>query len=124
MLAAALTLVVLVTACAVAPADTTLAEPFRSPYAGDDAGGKHVIALWQFDADAPLADASGKGHDLTLRGAEPVPEGRFGGALRSGRGWPVEDKPHQAVAKNAPEVAHVVKKEYRQGYSLEGSTTL
>ncbi len=82
-----------------------LAEPYDNPYAGDDATGDHVIALWQFDAGAETADASGKGHDLELRGAEVVTEGRFGGALESFPGWPVEDEPHKAIAKSAPELS-------------------
>ncbi|MDZ7617247.1 MAG: LamG domain-containing protein, partial [Patescibacteria group bacterium] len=86
------------------PADEPrqLAEPFRSEYAGEDATGEHVIALWQFNGPEPAADLSGNGHGLTLNGAEFVEGGRFGGALRSYRGWPAEDKPHQARAKNHP----------------------
>ena len=81
-----------------------LAEPFRSVYAGDDATGDHVIALWQFDGDAPEKDVSGHGHDLTLQGGEFVPEGRFDGALECFCGWPVEDKPHRAFAKSSPDL--------------------
>ncbi len=86
------------------PADAPrqLAEPFRSEYAGEDATGEHVIALWQFNGPESAADLSGNGHELTLSGAEFVEGGRFGGALRSDRGWPVEDKPHQARTKNNP----------------------
>jgi hypothetical protein len=58
-----------------------LAEPFRNPYAADDATGDHVIALWQFDAGAEAQDASGNGHELELRGAAFATEGRFGAAL-------------------------------------------
>ncbi len=87
----------------VAPAELQLAEPFRTQYSGPHATGEHVIALWQFNQPDPAADVSGNGHELTLRGAEFVDGGRFGGgALRSYRGWPVEDKPHQARAKNNP----------------------
>ncbi|MDY0169598.1 MAG: LamG domain-containing protein, partial [Thermoguttaceae bacterium] len=82
--------------------DLQLAEPFRSEYSGEDATGEHVIALWQFNQPDPAADLSGNGHELTLRGAEFVDGGRFGGALRSYRGWPVEDTAHQARAKNSP----------------------
>jgi hypothetical protein len=87
-----------------AEAGRPLAEPFRSEYTGDRATGKHVVALWQFDEPEPAADRSGNAHTLTLRGAEFVEDGRFGGALRSYRGWPDEDKPHQARAKNHPEL--------------------
>jgi len=82
-----------------------LAEPFRTEYAGDDATGDHVIALWQFNQPDPAADASGNGHDLELRGGEFVDGGRFGGgALKSGRGWPDQDEPHQARAANSPDL--------------------
>ena len=90
---------------AAAQEDTVqLAESFRSHYAGDDATGDHVIALWQFDEGAEGADVSGNGHDLELNGAKYVADGRFGGGLESARGWPVEDKPHQAYAENAPQL--------------------
>jgi len=80
-----------------------LAQPFDAPYTGEDATGDQVVALWQFDGGAELADVSGHGHDLTLNGGEVVPEGRFGGALRSGAGWPLVDDPHQAVAQPSPD---------------------
>jgi hypothetical protein len=87
-----------------AAAELPLAEPFRTEYAGPDATGEHVLALWQFNSPEPAADVSGNGHELTLRGAGFVPQGRFGGGLRSYRGWPVEDQPHQARAKNNPDL--------------------
>jgi len=80
-------------------------QPWQAAYTGDDAAGKHVIALWQFDAGAETSDASGKGHDLELKGAAFSKEGRFGGALESFRGWPDEDKAHAAVAKSAPDLS-------------------
>ncbi len=79
-----------------------LREPFRAAYAGDDAGGKHVLALWTFDGDEPLRDASAGGHKLALQGAELHPEGKFGGALLSKPGWPVADRPHCARAARTP----------------------
>ncbi|HDP34843.1 MAG TPA: LamG domain-containing protein, partial [Candidatus Hydrogenedentes bacterium] len=88
--------------CAAAVADVTLAADYESLYTGDEATGDHVIALWQFNGDAPGADVSGNGHDATLKGAAYVAEGRFGGALRSQRGWPDIDEPHQAIVKNDP----------------------
>ncbi|MEA1951895.1 MAG: LamG domain-containing protein, partial [Planctomycetota bacterium] len=84
-----------------------LRESWQTPYAEEDAKGKHVIALWQFDdknanADKKptVKDASGKGHDLTLAGAKIVDGGRFGACLQTSRGHPIEDKPHQARAKD------------------------
>ena len=94
-----------VTAQEVEEAVVQLAEPFDSPYTGDDASGDHVIALWQFDPGAETQDASGNGHDIELRGAEFVAEGKFGGALESSRGWPDEDTPHQAVVKQHPSLS-------------------
>lgn len=85
-----------------ADSSTRLREPFRAAYAGDDAGGKHVLALWTFDGDEPLRDASAGGHKLALQGAELHPEGKFGGALLSKPGWPVADRPHCARAARAP----------------------
>ncbi|MBM4079006.1 MAG: LamG domain-containing protein, partial [Planctomycetes bacterium] len=98
--------VLVMSAMAIAqPAQVRLAERWLSAYGGEDAAGKHVIALWKFDAGAETKDASGHGHDLTLRGAAFSPAGRFGGALESACGWPKEDKPHQAVAKNDPKLS-------------------
>jgi hypothetical protein len=79
-----------------------LAQPINAPYVGEDATGKHVVALWAFDQQTPEADLSGNGHALTLKGGAYGPDGRFGGGLVSGRGWPVEDKPHAALARNHP----------------------
>jgi len=79
-----------------------LTEPYAAAYTGDDATGQHVIAYWPFDGDTPLVDASGKGHHLALNGAVTSADGRIGGALVSGRGWPDADVPHQAKAKNSP----------------------
>lgn len=69
------------------------AEPWESPYEGEEATGPDVIGLWQFAPDAEAADSSGKGHNLTLRGdARVVAEGRFDGALEAtgGPGGPNE----------------------------------
>jgi len=101
------TIVICNFAAAQEPEEDTvqLAEPFRDAYAGEDATGDHVIALWQFDAGAETQDASGNGHDIELKGAELVVEGKFGGALESWRGWPEEDAPHQAVIKNDPSLS-------------------
>ena len=83
----------------------TLAEPWQGPYAGMDATGEHVIALWQFDGDDPLMDASGHGHALTLKGGSLTAGGRFGGALESFRGWPDDDSPHGATAAGSPDLS-------------------
>ena len=36
-------------------------KPWEEAYAGEEATGEHVLALWQFDAGAETQDASGKG---------------------------------------------------------------
>ncbi|MBN1346686.1 MAG: LamG domain-containing protein [Phycisphaerae bacterium] len=79
-----------------------LRQPWEFPYGGDDAIGRHVIALWQFAPGAETEDASGHGHTLRLAGTKIHPDGRFGSGLESFRGYPVEDKQHAAVAKNNP----------------------
>ncbi len=86
-------------------AKVTLAEPWQRPYAGADATGEHVIALWQFDGDDALLDASGRGHSLTLKGGSLTATGRFGGALESFRGWPDDDSPHGASAAGSPDLS-------------------
>jgi len=82
-----------------AGADVPLADPWRQPYAGEHATGKHVLALWTFDGKEPLADASAHKHALTLRGAATHADGRFGGCLESNPG---RDAPHQAIVRNHP----------------------
>lgn len=77
-----------------------LMEDWRQAYTGESASGPEIIALWQFDSGAELKDASGHGHDLTLKGARLSPEGRFGGGLESFRGWPEKDESHAALAAN------------------------
>jgi hypothetical protein len=58
-------------------------QSWEAPYSGADATGADVVALWHFDDGAPGKDASGHGHDLTLRGKDSqfVADGKFGGAL-------------------------------------------
>ncbi len=84
------------------PAEIPLCEPWFAEYAGADATGGHVIALWQFNAGGETADASGHGHTAALQGASSHAEGRFGGCLECFPGWPVEDKQHRAMVPNDP----------------------
>ena len=79
-----------------------LRESWDKPYAGQDASGEHVIALWNFDDPDPLKDVSANSHDLTLQGAELHKPGKFGGALLSKPGWPVTDSAHLARTADAP----------------------
>ena len=76
-----------------------MCEPWQSDYVGDDAAGKHVLALWKFDQET-IEDASGRGHSGVLHRAKIDPQGRFGACLESFAGWPLEDKPHQARVEN------------------------
>ncbi len=77
--------------------------PAPREYAGNDLHGDDVIACWQFNAGQEKADSSGKNHNLQLRGeAQFVPDGRFGGGLRSTGGGQDNDKPQGATALNRP----------------------
>src|SRR5690606_30968570 len=67
-----------------------------------DATGPHVLGYWPFSSNAETKDASGRGNDLTLAGAQWSAEGKFGGALRSFPGWPVQDDRHGAYAASKP----------------------
>ena len=80
---------------ALFPAAAQLAEPWQSPYTGDDAQGDDVIAFWNFEGEGEtVTDVSGKGHDGKLAGAVRNAEGRFGAGATSFRGYPVEDVRH------------------------------
>ncbi len=80
----------------------TLQETWETGYTKTDATGPQVLGYWKFDAEAPLKDSSGKGHDLTLLGAVAGGDGKFGGALESFPGYPVEDKRHAAMTAVKP----------------------
>lgn len=95
-------LVLLSSASWAAPPRVPLCEPWGEEYQGQAATGQETIALWQFNVGAELEDASGHGHKLALVGAKARTGGRFGGGLETFCGWPVEDKPHRALAKNHP----------------------
>jgi hypothetical protein len=98
----AMTVLVLTT---LLSAQVPLADEWGREYPADEARAAHVIALWQFNAGHELADSSGHGHALELFGAKTIPEGKFGGGLRSFPGWPVEDVRHAAVAKDHPDLS-------------------
>jgi hypothetical protein len=72
-------------------------EPWQQPYAGTDASGKHVIALWQ-----GAKDASGHGLAAKLQGAVAATDARLGPCIESFCGHPVEDKKHAAVVAHSP----------------------
>jgi hypothetical protein len=107
ILLTAVPVIAILAACLTATAarglDTvSLCEPWDAEYAGQDATGPHVIGLWQFNAGAETADASGRGHDATLQDAGIAAEGRFGSCLECFAGWPVEDKRHRALVPSHP----------------------
>ncbi len=105
MISASLPPLLVLSAIVFSGEPSPMCEPWEAQYAGRDASGPHVVALWQFAPGAETADASGHGHTLTFHGAQPHAAGRFGGALESSRGWPAEDKRHAAVAKNHPSLS-------------------
>lgn len=82
-----------------------LAEPWQAEYAGDDATADHVLGLWHFNEKDPAADASGKSKPGKFVGATTSKEGRFGPALQSAPGYPVEDKKHALVVPDAPHLS-------------------
>lgn len=86
---------------AVLSADPTF-DNWTREYDDESLRQPHVIACWQFSADKPLEDSSGHGHVVQLFGAEAVPDGKFGGGLRSYPGYPIEDKRHAAFVKPHP----------------------
>lgn len=83
------------------------AQPWQSPYAGADATGANVIALWHFDEGAPGKDSSGKGHDLSLRGKDTryTAEGKFGGGLLVEENVEPGDTRQGAQAKDTDELS-------------------
>ena len=95
---------VLLLCCGAGPAWAQLADPWQSTYSGEHATGPHVIGLWQFEKEAPGADASGNGRTAVLRESQ-IATGRFGGGLESFPGWPVNDKPHGATVASAAELS-------------------
>lgn len=82
-----------------------LQETWEVGYAKEDALGAGVLGYWKFDGDYALKDQSGKGNDLTLHGAVTVPAGKFGGALESFSGFPVQDKNHGAHTITKPKLS-------------------
>jgi len=70
-----------------------LQETWETGYAKEDATGPHVLGYWRFDEDSK---------DVALHGAVLNPKGKFGGALESFPGFPIEDKRHAAVVAVKP----------------------
>ncbi len=82
-----------------------LQETWESGYTKDDVSGAHVLGCWKFDGDDALRDASGKGNDLTLRGARVGGVGKFAGGLESFPGFPIADESHSAQTGAKPRLS-------------------
>jgi len=81
-------------------------RPWEQLYAGTEATGPNVIALWQFLPGQEAEDGSGRGHGLTLRGeARFVSEGPFGAALESFPADGDNDKAQGALAQDADDLS-------------------
>ena len=79
-----------------------LAQPWKAAYSGTNSNGSQVIGHWQFDAGEVTKDSGPRGLVGKLDGVVPVEKGKFGGAIESFPGWPVEDKHHALVVTNHP----------------------
>ena len=73
-----------------------LQETWESGYTKEDAIDAHVLGYWKFDEEAK---------DVTLHGAVLNPKGKFGGALESFPGFPVQDKRHAALVAANPKLS-------------------
>lgn len=80
------------------------AEPWRNAYLGTDSSGPTVLGHWSFHPDSLARDDSKANQPGEVDGAKPA-EGRFGGGLESFRGFPVSDKRHALIVKNAPHLS-------------------
>lgn len=74
-------------------AHSALQETWETGYVKEDATGPHVLGYWKFDEESK---------DVTLHGAVLNPKGKFGGALESFPGFPIEDQRHAAVVAVKP----------------------
>ena len=76
--------------------------PWWKPYEADEVKGEQVLGFWRFDDQASLTtDQSSHKHKAGLRGAKFHAEGRFGGCLESGAGYPESDTSHSIHVANA-----------------------
>ena len=74
------------------------------PYVGEEITGEHVLGFWKFDGEGELflEDSSSHKHPAGLRGAKPNPEGKFGGCLEAGVGFPITDESHSVHVSKSP----------------------
>ncbi len=94
--------VILVTIAADVRAQEPLAQPWKSEYSGANSSGPHVIGHWRFEPPDFTKDSGSRGLMSKLDGAVAVQNGKFGGALESFPGWPIEDKHHSLVVTDHP----------------------
>ncbi len=85
--------ILLAVLCLPWASQAALQETWETGYLKEDASGPHVLGYWKFD---------GESHEVALHGAVLNPKGKFGGALESFPGFPIEDKRHAAVVAVKP----------------------
>jgi hypothetical protein len=83
----------LILLCFSCASHAALQETWETGYTKADATGPQVLGYWNFD---------GEPKDVALHGAVLNPKGKFGGALESFPGFPVDDKRHAAVVAVMP----------------------
>lgn len=94
--------------CSLAPAqaddaDQATALRWWEKISTEEAADSKILGLWRFDTeDTVSTDESTHKATGKLFGATWSAEGRFGGALESQAGFPVQDKRHSLVVKNTP----------------------
>ena len=87
------------------PAGESVESPWQRLYTGREASGGTVLALWQFQPGAETKDASGNGHELTLRGESRfAPGGKFGSCLESFPAGVDNDQAQGAITANRPDL--------------------
>lgn len=79
------------------------ATPWEHAYQDAEASGAHVLGLWKFDDDKGL-DATGKQPKGELKNGKLSAGGKFGGALESFAGFPV-DRSHGFVVPDNPRLS-------------------
>ncbi|MCB1063072.1 MAG: LamG domain-containing protein [Verrucomicrobiae bacterium] len=85
-----------------ATADET-ASRWWETYTGAEANGPQVLGFWRFDTEADLGkDESKHGGTGKLRGSTWRAEGKFGGCLEGGAGFPIADVGHGLSVKRSP----------------------
>lgn len=78
-------------------------ESWRTPYAGKDAQGPHVLGFWRFESGKEKDDSSSHGQSLAFAGTEFHAAGKFGACLEC---FPaVTDVKHSATVANNPRLS-------------------